>query len=261
MDIVDDTLVRSVEADGDRVPVESRTISTRVEVGRDMAEPKIELSSPNLEPTTDKKGTKSKAKKAKGTKKRKNSHKSGKLSSQYTRDKSEVLEGGYFAKVAGYMDEESSDSSNDDSSSSSSSSSPGDEGDDGSSGSSLSSSSSSSSSDSDSSSSDSEDDAGVNKKILRKALSSMKIDNPPVYKGNPNLDEFDHWIFAVHVWVKRMGLSNKWAVRLLVNFVKDQASVFYMKHVALKPKKWTLRKIFNALFDYCFPLDYKLQLR
>lgn len=97
--------------------------------------------------------------------------------------------------------------------------------------------------------------------MLRKALSSMKIDNPPIYKGVPNLDEFDHWIFAVKVWVKRMGLSKKWAVRLLVNFVGDKASVFYMKYVALKPKKWNLRRIFNALFDYCFPPDYKLQLR
>lgn len=40
-----------------------------------------------------------------------------------------------------------------------------------------------------------------------------------------------------------MGLSKKWAVRLLVNFVGDKG------------------RIFNALFDYCFPPDYKLQLR
>ncbi|GJJ10378.1 hypothetical protein Clacol_004604 [Clathrus columnatus] len=40
----------------------------------------------------------------------------------------------------------------------------------------------------------------------------------------------------------------------------EKASIFYMKYVALKPQKWQLCTILQAVFDYCFPPDYKLQL-
>ncbi|EPQ50089.1 hypothetical protein GLOTRDRAFT_97238 [Gloeophyllum trabeum ATCC 11539] len=39
------------------------------------------------------------------------------------------------------------------------------------------------------------------------------------------------------------------------------ASRFFMKHVANHQRDWTVERIFEALFDYCFPIDYKLKLR
>ena len=34
-----------------------------------------------------------------------------------------------------------------------------------------------------------------------------------------------------------------------------------MNYVAGNEKKWTLRKLYEALFDYCFPSDFKDCLR
>jgi hypothetical protein len=50
-------------------------------------------------------------------------------------------------------------------------------------------------------------------------------------------------------------------IKILVNFMWGKASRFFMKHVALCQKDWTLKSIYEALFNYCFPPDFKLQLR
>jgi len=48
---------------------------------------------------------------------------------------------------------------------------------------------------------------------------------------------------------------------LLNQYLSGKASVYYMKYVAGKAKKWTLTMIFEGLFDYCFPRDFKSSLR
>ncbi len=34
-----------------------------------------------------------------------------------------------------------------------------------------------------------------------------------------------------------------------------------MRHVATRQKEWTVKELYAALFDYCFPIDYKARLR
>ena len=63
------------------------------------------------------------------------------------------------------------------------------------------------------------------------------------------------------VWIEMQGLDNKWAVKLMINFLSDKASTFYMKHIALRQHRWTVQKVYEGLFDYCFPPDYKLELQ
>lgn len=171
---------------------------------------------------------------------------------RYSRERSQVPEGGYFAKVMGYNKGGRSDPSDGSSSSSSSSSDneskvpPGDDSPPG------------------TPSSESEHEGKRSKgrsKALRQAISAMKVKNPLTYSGVANLDVFDQWVYSVKLWKSLLDLEDKWAVRLVGNFLTDKANVFYMKHVAMKPKKWKLRTIFQALFEYCFPPDYKLQLR
>jgi hypothetical protein len=43
--------------------------------------------------------------------------------------------------------------------------------------------------------------------------------------------------------------------------MSGKASKFFMKHVALRQRDWMLKSIYKALFNYCFPPDFKLQLR
>ena len=48
---------------------------------------------------------------------------------------------------------------------------------------------------------------------------------------------------------------------MLNKYVSGKVSIFYMKYVVGKEKCWTLTTIFEGLFEYCFPTDFKLVLQ
>jgi hypothetical protein len=66
-----------------------------------------------------------------------------------------------------------------------------------------------------------------------------------------------HWVNAPSPPV----LTDTITIILLNKYVTGKASVFYMKYVAGNAKKWTLKKIFEGLFEYCFPKDFITDLR
>lgn len=166
--------------------------------------------------------------------KKKNNKKKGRKS-RFTRECSLMPEGGFFAKISGLAGNPSDSSS------------------------------SSGSSDSDSSDLDSDDDNKGTHKLpetsQKQNISALKVKDPPTYYGVMNLDTYDHWVYNVTLWAKLHKLEDEFAVQMLGNFLAGKAGIFYMKYVVMKPKKWTLPTIFPALFDYCFPPDYKEELR
>ncbi|KAJ7080840.1 hypothetical protein C8R44DRAFT_992383 [Mycena epipterygia] len=96
---------------------------------------------------------------------------------------------------------------------------------------------------------------------MKKAMSGIKIKPPFVWDAKPNLDVFDHWTYEVDTWIELTGLTDKLALKLMVNFMGGTASKFFMDHVATDQKQWTVKEVYKALFDYCFPADFKLRLR
>ena len=48
---------------------------------------------------------------------------------------------------------------------------------------------------------------------------------------------------------------------LLVSYVSGKASDFFMDYVAGHEDRWTVKTMYEALFDYCFPTDFKDRLR
>ncbi|KAF9785380.1 hypothetical protein BJ322DRAFT_1020915 [Thelephora terrestris] len=94
-----------------------------------------------------------------------------------------------------------------------------------------------------------------------KMLKRVKIDAPSQYNGKADLDVFDRWAFEVKTWKRLNRLSDEIAITMLNKYVTDKAGVFYMKYVAEKAKMWTMTAIFEGLFDYCFPKDFKSNLR
>ena len=92
-------------------------------------------------------------------------------------------------------------------------------------------------------------------------LKRVKVDSPSTYNGKADLDAFDRWAFEVRTWRRLNKLTEELAVTLLNKYVTKKASVFYMKYVAEKERRWTLTTIFEGLFDYCFPKDFKTNLR
>ncbi|PIL34763.1 transcription factor [Ganoderma sinense ZZ0214-1] len=97
-------------------------------------------------------------------------------------------------------------------------------------------------------------------KRIRKALAGVKIKPPFSWNGSPDLDLFDQWTYEVDTWRELYGLSDKLAIKLVVQFLTGTAGKFFMKHVATCQSEWTIASLYEALFDYCFPTDYKAQL-
>ena len=99
------------------------------------------------------------------------------------------------------------------------------------------------------------------RKLEEKMLKRVKVDAPKVYDGKADLDAFDCWALEVTTWKKLNRLSDEFVITLLNKYVTDKAGIFYMKYIAKKVKMWTLTEVFEGLFDYCFPKDFKSNLR
>ena len=95
----------------------------------------------------------------------------------------------------------------------------------------------------------------------RKALARHKVTPPSVYDGRADLSAFDKWAYEVNNWIRLSKFTDRTAITLLVSYVSGTASVFFMDYIAGNEKKWTIRKLYEALFDYCFPVDFKDRLR
>ncbi|KAK7006339.1 hypothetical protein R3P38DRAFT_2794072 [Favolaschia claudopus] len=95
----------------------------------------------------------------------------------------------------------------------------------------------------------------------RNSVFGLKIKKPLTYDGRADIDILDQWTYEVDTWQELHGISDKMMVKIIVQFMSGTASRFFMKHVALRQKDWTPKLIYEALFNYCFPPDFKLQLR
>jgi len=51
-------------------------------------------------------------------------------------------------------------------------------------------------------------------------------------------------------------------IRILAHHLDGKAYDFYMQNIMLDdPHNWNLHKFFTGLFNYCFPIDYRQQMR
>ncbi|OSD06698.1 hypothetical protein PYCCODRAFT_1422304 [Trametes coccinea BRFM310] len=99
------------------------------------------------------------------------------------------------------------------------------------------------------------------KRRMRKALSGVKIKTPFVWDGTADLDLFDQWTYEIDTWGELNELSDHIMVKLMIQFMKGDAGRFFMRHVSTRQADWTVKRLYGALFDYCFPTDYKARLR
>ncbi|EIW52097.1 uncharacterized protein TRAVEDRAFT_24776 [Trametes versicolor FP-101664 SS1] len=98
-------------------------------------------------------------------------------------------------------------------------------------------------------------------KRMRKALAGIKIKPPFVWDGTADLDVFDQWTYEVDTWGELNELSDRIVLKLMVQFMSGDPGHFFMCHVSTRQSEWTVKKLYEALFDYCFPTDYKARLR
>jgi len=95
----------------------------------------------------------------------------------------------------------------------------------------------------------------------RRALERQKIAPPSSYDGQPDLAAFDKWTYEVSHWARMNKFRDVTALGMLVRYTSGEAGKFFMDYIADNEEVWTLKTMFKALFDYCFPVDFKDRLR
>ena len=96
---------------------------------------------------------------------------------------------------------------------------------------------------------------------LHRAISGIKLKSPFVWDGKADLDVFDHWIYEVETWRDLHGLDDGLTLKIIVNFLSGKPSKYFMQHVAMNQHEWDLPSLYEALYVYCFPIDFKRKLR
>jgi hypothetical protein len=128
--------------------------------------------------------------------------------------------------------------------------------------------SSSSSSDSSDSSSDSDSSQTSHrrkKKSRKRKKSKRKINikpkEPTEYSGEVDFRKFNRFLKETCLYVKDAGFSKKEYILRIAPFMKGKALNFYTQKAEMYEAMWDLKTFYGHLFDYCFPPNYRMNLR
>jgi len=85
---------------------------------------------------------------------------------------------------------------------------------------------------------------------------------PPVeYDGSVNSKAFHCFITEGTTYVKDGEVPSKKQAFILSHYLKGKAHEFYVREVSGDPYHWRLSTFFRELFNYCFPVDFRIKLR
>ncbi|KAI0066380.1 hypothetical protein BV25DRAFT_1797254, partial [Artomyces pyxidatus] len=92
-------------------------------------------------------------------------------------------------------------------------------------------------------------------------MRDLKVSAPIPWNGRADLDTYDKWVYEVESWRRLTGVDDETALTLMGKFVTNKPSHFYMKYVSKRIADWTVEEFYQAVFNYCFPTDFKNRLR
>ena len=100
-------------------------------------------------------------------------------------------------------------------------------------------------------------------KKRRNKKSAIKPIPPKEYDGSPNLQNYHRFILEGKAYIKDGQVPRERQIRILAHFLTGKAYDYYMQKVApyLSTRNWDIHEFFTEMFNYCFPLDYKQQMR
>ncbi|CUA74881.1 Transposon Ty3-G Gag-Pol polyprotein [Rhizoctonia solani] len=104
----------------------------------------------------------------------------------------------------------------------------------------------------------------LKRKFKRQARSGYKAQAPKTYKGDePDIEEYDQFLFDYDNWVVETGLSSEEAVQNVSRFLGGKAGRWYMAKIApnLGKTKYKMKDVYKLMYQYCFPPDFKEKIR
>jgi hypothetical protein len=91
--------------------------------------------------------------------------------------------------------------------------------------------------------------------------SLLKPIAPKEYDGSPDARAYHRFITEGSDYVRTGKVSKTRQVFVLSYYLKSRAYDFYTQKVALNVHSWTLQQFFEELFNYCFPINYRMKQR
>ncbi|KIO19466.1 hypothetical protein M407DRAFT_46060, partial [Tulasnella calospora MUT 4182] len=81
------------------------------------------------------------------------------------------------------------------------------------------------------------------------------------YDGRAHLETFETFAFQFKYWIRINRLPTKYQVIAMKRFLTDKAGIHYMTFAAVNLRKWTVDSYLRALFNHCFPIHFRSQMR
>ncbi|KAL6309479.1 hypothetical protein BKA93DRAFT_697867, partial [Sparassis latifolia] len=89
----------------------------------------------------------------------------------------------------------------------------------------------------------------------------LKPKEPTAYDGSADIQTFYKFMREMTEYLDGYDLAPAQHATNVAHFLTKAAYKFYVTTVSKKPKEWPARKIFVGLFNYCFPVDFRVQMR
>ena len=108
---------------------------------------------------------------------------------------------------------------------------------------------------------------GRNKPRKRRSSSSsgsrplIKPIAPKDYDGQADARAYHRFVRESEAYLRDGKVKGRRRVFLLSYYLTGKAYDFYTQKVASNEEEWSLRQFYDELFNYCFPVDFRMQLR
>ena len=108
---------------------------------------------------------------------------------------------------------------------------------------------------------------GRNKHRRRRSSSSsgtkplIKPIAPKDYDGQADPRAYHRFVRESEAYLRDGRVKGRRQVFLLSYYLTGKAYDFYTQRVSSNEDEWTLRQFYDELFNFCFPIDYRMQLR
>ena len=107
---------------------------------------------------------------------------------------------------------------------------------------------------------------GRNKRRRRRSSStSSKLVIKPIapikYNGSADARLYHRFVRESEAYLKDGKVKGRRRIFLLSHYLTDKAYDFYTQKVANNEADWTLSHFYDELFNFCFPIDYRMQIR
>lgn len=89
----------------------------------------------------------------------------------------------------------------------------------------------------------------------------LKPEKPEKYNGDPDPEKFYKFATQAKEFIKGYRVKHAQVAQTIAHYLEGKAYNFYANTVSQKAYKWDLRKLLVGIFDYCFPLTFRMQQR